>query len=501
MVDISRRAVLASAAAVLLAGAAPEPEGATIAWPSDVPGWDPNLRAVPRAQSLYKLIYDPALDLDPGLRLTPALVSAWDLAPDALSLTVDLRDDVTFHNGDKLSSADFRWTFLGRARAGQKSDLAASWPLLRHIETPSATRAIMHFDGPLPSAPVRLASLASFVVPQAAMQAPGAEPLATHPIGTGPYKLAGYEDEGRIVLERNEAYWGPRPKLRRLSIDIIHEPAARAAAVEAGRVDLAVDVPAAAMAHLAAMPGLVAESSPDTRMILLQTRSDQGFADPAIRLAAHHAIDKKALSQAVFGGAALPLSVLAIPGTPAAVDDYVFAYDPALSRLLLAKSGYGQGQPVRIRLATTNGEFAGDFDIARAIAQMWQAVGIAAELEVIEYTKYADLNRANYLPEATLYALDNPTGDPELGAGALLNPASPISAWKDMVFGQKIAAMASVTDPAARLDGWRALEREATEIGAAIPLLQAAQGVVRKKKLGYTNYLNGWVLGQTLAWS
>jgi peptide/nickel transport system substrate-binding protein len=353
----------------------------------------------------------------------------------------------------------------------------------------------------LPSAPARLASLASFIVPQGAMQAPGAEPLATHPIGTGPYKLAGFEDEGRMVLERNESYWGPKPKLRHLIIDIIREPGARVAAVQAGRVDLAVDVPAAEMAHLSATPGLIAEASPDTRMILLQTRADQGFADPDIRLAAHHAIDKKALSQAVFGGAAVPISVLAIPGTPAAVDGYAFAYDPALARQLLAKSGHGPDKPARIRLGTTNGEFAGDFDIARAIVQMWQAVGIAAELEVIEYTKYADLNRANYLPEATLYALDNPTGDPELGAGVLLNPASPISAWKDMAFGQKIADMAGVTDPAARLDGWRALEQEATEIGAAIPLLQAAQGVARKKTLAYVKYLNGWVLGQTLAWS
>jgi peptide/nickel transport system substrate-binding protein len=508
MVELARRMVLGGAVAGVLARVAPAralvvavPDAAIIGWPSDIVGWDPNLRALPGAQPLYKLVFDQPLDLDPRLTLAASLFSQWELAPDAKSLTAELREDVRFHNGDRLTSADVHWTFLGRGRAGHKTDLATSWQHLVEIETPTDTRVILRFDAPAPTAPIRLADIGAFVVPKDYMEQAGPEKFAAKPIGTGPYKLVDAVPDGQIVLERNDAYWGPKPKLKRIDIDIIREPEARAAAVEAGRIDLTIDVPVRDVTRLATMPALAAELAPITRMILLQIRGDLGFADPDIRLAAHHAIDKAALSRAVYGGAAIPISVPATPGTPGYVDDEVFAHDPVLARQLLAKSGHGPQHPVRIRLGSTNGQFPGDIDLARAIMQMWQAVGIAAELEVIEYTKYAELNRANYLPEATLFSWDNPTGDPQQYAGILLNPQLSYSAWKDPALGQKMIDLSAVTDEQARLAGWRALDREATESGATIPLLQGVQSVVRKKTLGYTKYRNGWMLGQTMGWS
>ena len=120
----------------------------------------------------------------------------------------------------------------------------------------------------------------------------------------------------RIVLERNDGYWGPKPKLRRVTVEIIKDPSARVAAVQSGQVDLTVSVPVREVARLGAMPNLAGELNPITRVILLQVRNDEGFSDQNVRLAAHHAIDKKALSQAFYGGAAVPLSVPATPGSP-----------------------------------------------------------------------------------------------------------------------------------------------------------------------------------------
>jgi peptide/nickel transport system substrate-binding protein len=152
-------------------------------------------------------------------------------------------------------------------------------------------------------------------------------------------------------------------------------------------------------------------------------------------------------------------------------------------------------------MASTNGQFPSDYDIARAIVQMWKKIGIQAELEVIEYAKYFELNRANKLPESTLYTFDNATGDPEIYAGYLLNPKLPFSPWKDMTLGQKVIDLFNVADEAQRIAGWRALNKEAAEIGATMPLLQSVQTLVRRKALNYTPYGNGWVLGQGMEWS
>jgi peptide/nickel transport system substrate-binding protein len=152
-------------------------------------------------------------------------------------------------------------------------------------------------------------------------------------------------------------------------------------------------------------------------------------------------------------------------------------------------------------MAATNGHFPSDFDIARAIVAMWRKVGIEAELEVVEYAKYFELNRGNKLPEVTLYSWDNATGDPEIFAGYLLHPKRPFSAWKGMDVGEKLIEIATIVDYDKRVQAYKEVEKFAIERGATIPLLQSVITVARKRSLGYRKYGNGWILPQTMDWT
>jgi peptide/nickel transport system substrate-binding protein len=273
------------------------------------------------------------------------------------------------------------------------------------------------------------------------------------------------------------------------------------AAIQSGGVDCTINVPVREVERFGKEAGFAAELNPITRVVLLQVRADLAFADQNVRLAAHHAIDKPALSKAFYGGAAVPLSIMATPGTPGFLSDFSFTYDPALAKQLLAKSNFSTSNPVKIGFATTNGQFPGDYDIARAIVQMWKQVGIEADLQVIEYAKYFELNRGAKLPEATLYSWDNSTGDPEIFIGYNLNPKMQFAPWKDEALGNRDLALFNVADYDKRIAGYRQLERDAVEAGASMPLLQSVLTLVRKKNLSYTKYANGWLLPQTLQWS
>jgi peptide/nickel transport system substrate-binding protein len=507
-IDIDRRMLMrllgGAAGGTLLASprraGAEANDAVAIGWPSDVPSWDPNQRFTPDAQAIFKLVFDQPLEQSPKLDLIPNLVVKWELAPDGLSMPVELRDDVAFHNGDKLTAEDFRYTFFERIKAGHKVDTANSWRKVADIEVVSPAKAVMKFSSPAPTAPQWLAFLGSYVVPKAYMEKVGVDAFRDKPVGSGPYRLVEYQLNSRIVLERNDRYWGRKPALRRVTFDIVKDPSARVAAVQSGQLDLTINIPVREVARLQHEPGLAAETAPITRVILLQVRNDLGFADANVRLAAHHAIDKDALSKAFYGGAAVPLSVPATPGTAAYLEDYRFAYDPAQAKALLAKSGYGPDKPAKIGFAATNGHFPSDYDIARAIVAMWKNVGIEADLEVIEYAKYFELNRATKLPEATLYSWDNATGDPEIFAGYLLNPKMPFSAWKGAEVGDKVQALFNIADYAKRIAGYRELNRFAVEAGATIPLLQSVQTLARKNNLTYTRYANGWILASSMKW-
>jgi peptide/nickel transport system substrate-binding protein len=506
--EIRRRALLqmlalgaAGVCARTHGAAAADTDSVTIAWPNDIPTWDPNQRFSPDSQPVYKMVFDQPIDQDPQLHLVPHLIKRWELAPDALTMQVELRDDVVFHNGDPMTTEDFRYTFFERIKSGLRLDTANSWKKVQEIEIHSPTKATMRFSDSTPTAPQWMAFLGSYVVPKKYLEAVGVEAFVKKPIGSGPYRLVDYELNSRMIFERNDRYWGPKPKIARVTIQIVKDPSARIAAIQSGQVDCTVNVPVREALRFQQEAGFAGELNPMTRVVLLQVRNDLAFADDNVRLAAHHAIDKEALSKAFYGGAAVALSVPATPGTPGYLPDFHFKRDPALAKELLAKSGFGPDKPVKIGFASTNGQFPSDYDVARAIVQMWKRVGIDANLEVIEYGKYFELNRGSKLPEATLYSWENSTGDPEMFAGNLLNPKLPFSAWKDMAVGAKVVALMDVANYDARIAGYRALNKFAVETGATIPLLQSVQTLVRKKNLTYTKYGNGWVLPQSMAWS
>ena len=197
----SRRGFLALTAATFAAPAIVRAadDAVTIAWPSDVPSWDPNQRFTPDAQSLFKAVFDQPLDQDPSLKLVPHLITRWELSPDGLTMPVELRDDVQFHNGDKMTADDFKFTFFDRIKTTPGLDIANSWRKVQDIEVLSPTKAVMHFSSPAPTAPVWLAFLGSYLVPKGYLEQVGAQTFAQKPIGTGPYRLMEWEVNGRIV--------------------------------------------------------------------------------------------------------------------------------------------------------------------------------------------------------------------------------------------------------------------------------------------------------------
>lgn len=502
--SLSRRLFLAGAGLAIVAAplstAQAAKDSVVIAWQADPQTWDPMRRTNPGLQSIYKMVFDQPMTQGPDLKVIPGLFKSATLSADGKSIAIELRDNAYWHDGEKVTTEDVKYTFLGRKQADHKIDFVRVWGAVTEVEIQSPTKAVIKLSKPMPTAIQWMAFLANYIVPKHYMEKVGVEGFSTKPIGSGPYKVVDYQRNSRIVLEAFDKYWGPKPAIKKITIQIIKDPSARVAAVQSGRVDFAPDVPVREAQRLDKRQELTGVIFPVSKVILLQIRSDGAFKDKNVRLAAHHAINKQALSKAFYGGAAVPLSLVAPPGTPGHVKDFSIPYDPKKAQELLAKAGYGPKKPLKIGMATYNGVFPSDYDIARAIAGMWKKVGIEANLEVIEQGKYFELNRGNKLPEATLYSWDNATGDPEMFTGYLLHPKLPFSAWKDMDVGGRVMKLFSVVDYDERIEAYKKLGVYASEQGATIPLLQAVTTQVYKSDLNVVRYANGWVLPQTWSW-
>lgn len=473
-----------------------------LAWPQDVPNWDPNFRIQPGTQSLYSMVFDHPLMQAPDLKIIPHVFKSWTWGPDYLSLHVVLRDDVMFHNGDKLTAEDFRYTFFERVQNKDKIDIATIWrpDVIADIEVKSPTEAVVKLKKPWPTLVVWMAYLGNFIVPKAHIARVGLEAFAANPIGSGPYRLTEYQAGSRMSFEAFENYWGGKPKIEKVSVSIVRDASARAAAIEAGRADLTVNVPIRESERLGARADLESLLQPVAGYIVIQIRTDGVLTDRNVRVALNHAIDKEAISKAFYNGKAVPLSVMATPGTPSYPADYKFPHDEAKARELLAAAGFGPSNPLKLKFASFNGVFPSDYAIARAIAAMWKKVGVEAEVEVLEYAKYFELNRGGKLPEVTLYNFDNTPGDPEILSGYLLNYNLPFSPYKDKEIGDEVIRLFATADEKERVAGYRALLPQVAQKGGPIPIVQNVQTVVYRKGLNYVPYENFWVLPQMMSW-
>jgi peptide/nickel transport system substrate-binding protein len=506
---ITRRAALGALGAAALAPAAPRRAAAeahdqlVISYPVDVPSWDPIAQTFPWGMSIYKSVFDSPLTQEPDLRLVPNVISSWrTLTPDGLNLEVNFRDDVLWHNGDRLTAEDFKFSFDERPKADTTLAIAGIWNRpLRTIDVVTPTQAVMRFNTPMPTAAPWLAFIGSFIVPKRYFEQVGKQGFMRAPIGSGPYRLVEYQQNSRIVLEAFDRYWRGRARVNRVIFEIVRDPTARVGAIQAHAADIAVQLPIREADRLSHVPDLVSRIDPQTEIMLLQIPNSGAMQDRNLRLALHHAINKEAISRALFAGRATAISVPATPGTPGYIPDYVFPYSEERARALLAQSGFSAQNPARFRFLTTNGTFPNDFDVARAIQQMWRRVGIEAELQVVELATYLELSHSGQLPGPVLYSWANATGDPEIYAGYILHPDLRFSAWKSDDMRERMRALFAEVDEGRRFAGYRETERYAVEQGYTIPLLQGVTTVAHARGLDFHAWQNGWILPYFQSWS
>jgi peptide/nickel transport system substrate-binding protein len=263
-----------------------------------------------------------------------------------------------------------------------------------------------------------------------------------------------------------------------------------------------VQVPIREMTHLAALPNIVATAKPYSEVSLVMVPSYvTAMQDENVRLAMQLSIDKAALSKAFFNNVALPTSVLATSQTPGYVEGFTAPYDKARAIDLLKKSGYGPDKPIHFPFLATNGAFPNDFDVARALVSMWKAVGIQADIQEVPLAKYVDLNHSAALPGPALYSWANPTGDPENYTGRILDSTGPFSAWKNPEVGERVHALMVETDETKRIDGYQALNRDATDHAWAIPLYQTVFTLAYKKGLSVVPYQGGYIMPADYSWA
>jgi peptide/nickel transport system substrate-binding protein len=160
--------------------------------------------------NLYDALLAPTSD---GQGVTPALATKWEFSPDGKSLTLTLRSDVKFSDGNPMTVDDVKWS-LDRARDPKAGQWNSTLAAVASIEAKDATTLVLNLKHADPTLLAALATFNSAILPKAAFEAtPGAteedkaKAFAEHPIGTGPFAFVSWKRGEVMKLKRNQYYW------------------------------------------------------------------------------------------------------------------------------------------------------------------------------------------------------------------------------------------------------------------------------------------------------
>jgi len=360
---------------------------------------DPHFFSAFPTNSSMEYFFDKLVDYNADLGIKPSLATAWKVI-DERTWEFQLRRDVRFHDGSPFTADDVIFTVERIPNVPNSPNSFAQFT--RGIETIQKRddyTLVVKTHAPYPQLLSDFANI--FIV--SARAAKGATTADFNSgkavVGTGPYRLVEWVNGERLVVERNDRYWGKRPGWARVTERVIAKDPTRLASLLAGQVDAIDAVPIPDLERLkregrfalfhgpAALVHYVALDSNRDVSPFVTAKDGSALAknplrDARVRKALSLALNRDAIVRRIMEGSALPASQLLSTRFPTASRSLKpDPYDPARAQALLKEAGWGDG--FRIVLHATSDRYPNDAAVAQAIAQMWTRIGLKAEVEAL----------------------------------------------------------------------------------------------------------------------
>ncbi len=348
-------------------------------------------------------VYEGLVRMKDGtLKVEPALAESWTLSPDGREWTFRIRQGVRFHDGSPMNAQAAALSIMRQvdpAHPQHQPGMKIAKSLYEHVAGAEALDdSTLRIRMSRPSASL-LYSLAAPMAPILSPQALakwGAD-IASHPVGTGPFKFVEWRRGESVTLVRNPDYWGGAPRLERLVFRTIQSAGARFLEFQTRRADAVTGIPPSDLPLLEKMPGVQMLRVAGLNIAFLALNTQRGPLRKAdVRRAVSLALDREALTRLVYGSA----GVAAVSVLPPALRDAGFAQgephtrgDKAQARKLLAQEGLAGGFEAVLQVMDIPRPYLPEpRRMAQAISQTLAGVGIRVRIVTVPWADYG--NRA-----------------------------------------------------------------------------------------------------------
>jgi peptide/nickel transport system substrate-binding protein len=342
-----------------------------VAVQGDITGLYPALRNESFSFAVNANVFEGLTSLGRDLAPQPALADAWE-NPDEHTWLFHLRPGVRFSDTQPVRARDVVASLRFAMTADATRTLLAP---VESVDSPSEEQVRVRTRFPCP---VLLSHLAfAYVLPESALASPKGPPAP----GTGPLRVESWQPGRELVVVRNSSFRGTPPDFERVRFVVTPDPAARLAALRAGRVDIADNVPNQEIEALRRSPSLRVVSRPGLRVLFLALPVDVApFTSPRVREAIDLALDRPELVKRALGGFGAPASQLVPPPVLGYNPDIpVTGVNRARARELLRAAGVPAG--VSLRLEGPTNRYPSGVEIMAEVARQLGEVGLRVAVE------------------------------------------------------------------------------------------------------------------------
>jgi len=389
---LTRRSLIAASSVASAAGLT---AGAPLAWAQsrgktavvvglalEPTGLDPTAAAASSIAevTLYNL-YETLTRVNSNGSVTPLLAEGWELSPDLKTLTFRLKRGVTFHNGRPFDAQTVKFSFERAAadKSTNKDKRTFQNLTVQVIDDYTVVLLNREID---PDLPFLLGQATAIMV-----EPTSADGNATQPVGTGPYRIERFARGASLTLAAWEGYRNPQAaRIRRATFRFIPDPAAQAAALQAGDVDVFPRLsPRSAEAFRKDTRFEVLVGGSRAKTIVSVNHRRKPLDDVRVRRALSAAIDRAEMITGAADGYGTPIGSYYVPGAPGYVDTTaVNPFDLDKARRLLAEAGVKTPLELTVTLPPTAYARQGGEVLAAQLAR----IGVVCKLQNVEWAQW-----------------------------------------------------------------------------------------------------------------
>ncbi|MBA3309107.1 MAG: ABC transporter substrate-binding protein [Nocardioidaceae bacterium] len=441
-----------------------------VARTGDIDGRDPAVATAFQTVQTLDLVYDTLIDTTDAGDLEPSLATKWDVSEDGQTVTLTLREGVTFHNGADFTAADAKATIDRVMDPDVGSVVASNLVNVSEVRAEGDTTLVFELKQPDTALLRVLASTGTAILDEKDISA---DRVGREVNGTGAFRWGSWDQGQQVTLEANEDYWGDVPEFETVELRVIPDESSILSGMNAGSFDLGIvsDPSVAQQVDTEAMQ-LLSQPTLSYHALMLNGRRGPLTKLP-VRQAIACALDRQQVVKTAYFGQAEVTGPITSPGYEYDDTEGLPCDPPDLDAAedLLADAGYPDG--FTLETIVMVGEYATATNVAQSVQGQLDQIGVELDLQEQQTNVYVD----NWLEADydAAVALNGGSTDPYLMYGryytsdaSLTKPAGLTDAGLDRLLTQAN----STTDEALRQQLFGDLQQRLLELSPWVWLQQ-----------------------------